>query len=259
MDIRNKKIILSENRKICTYGVFKNVQKNQPIINKYEKIILLEPENIPKVNIIAETQPISIAIQLLNPIIMNTIACDYDNNNKDDIYSFLDISIYLQSNLCVLFDFPDLIPPKFKDSVIYMKNVLFFRNENLQLVNDPRYISIINVCPIKQPELVEGHMKSTDFLITTRIIETFFITAYVLGHKSIILTRFGCNNIDKNPAEDIAFIYNYCIIKYGHLFDNIVITFNISDKDDFPILRTFQRIITNLKFEDIDDDDDDED
>jgi len=256
MDIRNKKIILAENRNLCLYGALKNIQKSQPITSQFEKIFLLEPENIPKVNILANTKPISIAIKLLNPVIMHVVASNYDNENKDDIYSFRDTSTYLQSNLCVLLDSSDLFPIKTPDSVIYIKNVLFFRNEQMRIVNDPKFFSVINICPIKEPELINEHMKTEDFIMTTRIIETFFVTAYTLGHKSIILTNFGCNDIDKNPPEDIAFIYNYCIIKYGHLFDNIIITFELLNKNDFTTLKIFNNTITTFKFENLEEEDD---
>jgi hypothetical protein len=249
MEIRNKKFTLAENRNLCLFGVFKNAQKNQPFINKYEKIIIPDPISIAKVEILANTSPINVAIKLLNPVIMHTVASDLNINDKDDIFSFRDIKTYLQSNLCNMFELSEMYPLNAPDTVIYMKNILFFRNEQLQIVRDPKYISVINVSPINTPKIVNEHMEVNDFRITTRIIENFFLTAYATGHKSIILTNFGCNSIDKNPMEDIAFIYNYCIIKYGHLFDNIIIAFELIEKDNLQLVRIFQNKISNFKFD----------
>ena len=82
---------------------------------------------------------------------------------------------------------------------------------------------MITCSPISKPELIDGKMNAEDFLKTMTIIETVFQTAILGKNKVLLLPLFGLDDNDENPIDDIIQIYNYCILKYSHKFDNIII------------------------------------
>jgi hypothetical protein len=67
-------------------------------------------------------------------------------------------------------------------------------------------------------------MNVKDYMNTLAKIETVFQTAILYGHKILILTPYGLEDVDSNPIEDSIKIFNYCIYKYGHKFDHIILS-----------------------------------
>lgn len=247
MEIRERKTILLYNRTLCRNGIFKDVQTFLPITQDFDNNVFIdEPKKIPKINVASNISVVSIGCGLINPVIMNTIGSEFNFETRDDVVSFRDYKLYLRSNLCNSLYIPKLLPLEKPDNVIYIKNVLFFRNEQINTVRVPVFISVINVVPVKEPKLIAGRMTYKDYLTTSNTIENFFLLGNMMGHKSIVLSNFGCNNKDKHPCEDIVEIYNYCIIKYGHLFNDISITFEILEKNDLDNLKYFQNNINRL-------------
>ena len=65
-------------------------------------------------------------------------------------------------------------------------------------------------------------MSSSDYIKTCTIIENVFQIAIGQDHEVLILTPFG-HKEDNNPIEDIIQIYNFCIMKYGHKINKVII------------------------------------
>ena len=85
--------------------------------------------------------------------------------------------------------------------------------------------SLILTSPVCSPDKIDDdRMTIKDYMTTLAKLETVFQTAIACGHKIFIITPFGLENVDNNPVEDLIKILNYCIFKYGHKFDNIIVS-----------------------------------
>jgi hypothetical protein len=79
-------------------------------------------------------------------------------------------------------------------------------------------------------------------------IELIFQTAHKAENDIIIFNDFGCL-IDELPINDIIDIFNLCILKYGHLFKQIIFALNVYTQKGEEIFNIFNNKI--LKPQDI--------
>ena len=114
---------------------------------------------------------------------------------------------------------------------VYAPSVSVIRRQNPMLAgggflnyNETFRFSLITTIPVNEPTLLEDEVRmcASDFIKTCNTIECVFRAAIASRNSVLILCPFG-HTVDNNPLDDIIKIYNYCIHKYSHLFNKIVI------------------------------------
>ena len=159
-----------------------------------------------------------------NPVVLNVIGKDYRHQEYDEEIhdhvinirtsfskSPLQSSIYvpLKNHYCLYTPQAYVIRPPDPDVSEFLPPNEMYRT------------AIISIAPIKQESADIEKFSSQDFINTCTNIECVFQTAISWSHYVLILPPFGLE--DNNPLEDTIKIYNYCIMKYGHKFKEIVI------------------------------------
>ena len=163
-----------------------------------------------------------------NPVIINVIGSDFSGNieSSDDIRDELIIFRTTFNNTST--STSGSIFPLHENQAAYAKIVYNIRTNGPSLVflpyKDMYRFSLITTSPLKIKKLLgNGEMHSDNYIKTLNIIECIFQVAIAGGNNVLILTPFGDNEIDNNPIVDIIKIYNFCIFKYGHKFNEIII------------------------------------
>ncbi len=170
-----------------------------------------------------------------NPITVNVVGRDFNGSNLETNEELRDELFNIRTTYSNNFSNTNAFPLK-KDECTYLKIVTIIR-QSFPMPNSflPHHLTfrtaLITIAPIKvNPEsyisgdnYVNGKMCPNDFVDTLTTIECIFQLAIWKQHPVLILPPFGHNDIDNNPIDDIIKIYNYCIFKYGHVFQKIII------------------------------------
>lgn len=243
MDLHFKRAIISDNEFACkgTNGMYVMAPRERSRVASFEpNYTISAPTNVCNVYVFNE-HSIDVAEKTaikdvranpnlkINPVVLNVVGseCTGTNFQKDD--EIRDEMINLRTTFCGTTTGYNPYPLKLTDCV-YSKYITVMRGKLIKFPKDYlpwtesfRFSLITTTC-IKKPKLLKSDMMvSHDFLNTCSAIECVFQTAISFGHPTLILTPFGQNDDDENPIEDIIKIYNFCIFKYGHLFENIIV------------------------------------
>lgn len=252
MNIRVKREILNQNIHKCNYGEFRKFPKYKAIKSVYDnEFTTIEPNSLPEVSIFkADCLTIGVCYmkKKYNPVILNLIDSEYDGANRDTFNGFRDEALYLRSDLYATMYKRELFPLK-NNELIYSQGVLIIRDENFNIVDDVNIISVITSTAIKRPKLNDDLFNLDDYKMTFEKIGNIFQAAYITGHDTLILNSFGCNEHDENSISDTIEIYNYYIIKYGHMFKNILFCTPPNGQYGIDIIKQFTEKI--YKFDDI--------
>lgn len=160
------------------------------------------------------------------PVVFQTIGSDFNGSNLESGEGLRDQLFVLRTNFSAVFRLNNPFPLKDTECA-YIPLTTVIRDKMGQFLTYDKVFgySLILACPISQPDLIdEERMTTKDYMTTLSIVETIFQTAIACGHKILVLTPFGLEDEDENPAEDIVKIYNFCIYKYGHKFKNIIVS-----------------------------------
>lgn len=238
LPVQTKRAIMSRTVSQSKIGRFKDFTLSRPILNQYA------PEfNEPimtsycDVNIVNH-HAIDYACQFVSqgsvkqsvtpaPVILNIVSSNFDGTNYETTQDIRDEIINLRTNFNNMTVSINPFPLK-SDQCIYMRHVTVIRPD----VADPGafydveqayQVSMITVSTINKPRLLENNeMNPDDYIQTLSTIECIFQTAIMAGNKILILTPFGHFD-DLIPVDDVVKLYNYCIHKYQHCFDKILI------------------------------------
>lgn len=119
---------------------------------------------------------------------------------------------------------------------IYTSNVTVFRdleNKGYGLLDEPFKTNFVAVAAIRNPDLTSsGHLTAEMKKGVRNKIQTILDIAVLHGHKTLILSAFGCGAFH-NPPEDIAVIFKEFLEKdpYVHFFNKVVFAIK-SDHND---------------------------
>jgi hypothetical protein len=238
-----KRIIINQNITQSKVGTYNKILIMPCIKNSYFRNFNVSPiSNVCNVKVINKHYIDILDVLLLKgiqnikkqniPVIVQNISREFTGSNLEREEGIQDSPTLLRTNLSVACRMNDPFP--IKDSeVVYLPLVTTIRDKNCQFLNYSQIFSysLIYSVPIEEPTLVDDEkMNVEDYMKTLTVIETAFQTAIAKNHKVLILSPFGLNENDENPIDDIIKIYNFCIYKYGHYFNNII----ISIPKDYP-------------------------
>lgn len=170
----------------------------------------------------------------MNPVVVNVVGRDFNGSNLEISEEMRDELINMRTTFNNTFDNYSQFPLK-KDECTYLKIVNVIRpsyphnSHPFIPLNDVFRIGLITIAPINTQTLLngktilDGKMLPNDLLNTLITIECIFQCAIWKQHPVLILPPFGNDEEDNNPVDDIIKIYNYCILKYGHMFKKIIV------------------------------------
>lgn len=158
-----------------------------------------------------------------SPVVLNLVGREFSGTN-------LELNEHIRDELInIRTTFNNTIKDQYPlkdEECTYVPNITIIRPKYpTQFLGWPQTYrtALITTSPILTDKLLsDNKMKITDLIKTLTIIETVFQVAISKGHHVLILPPFGHED-DNNPVEDIIKLYNYCILKYGHFFNKIII------------------------------------
>jgi len=160
------------------------------------------------------------------PLVLLTVGETFTGAHLESEEGLRDPLFVLRTNFSVACKVNDPFPLK-NTECAYIPLVTVIRNKmyNFLPYNNLFSYALIISSPIAKPDKIDDDkMNVKDYMHTLQKIETVFQTAIACGHKILILTPYGLDDDDDNPIEDTIKIFNYCIFKYGHKFDNIILS-----------------------------------
>lgn len=235
IDKSSKRTLINNNINQSRVGLYKNLAKYDSISVGYTSCDPGKADSICDVKVIYE-HSLDIAEQYadigtnnftrfnkMNPVILNVIGKDFTGDSFETSEDMRDEMINIRTTFCDNPKKNNIFPLKDNHCVhTPLVNVIRPKDPSTNLPWPQCYrVGLISSAPIPQTSVVKK-MSSCDFLKTCTIIETVFQTAFGLNHPVLILSPFG-HEEDNNPVTDIIKIYNFCILKYGHKFQNIII------------------------------------
>ncbi len=252
MDQRLCNTLINQNMRQSSVGDYKEC----PSLNSIKfNFVEYEPEiggQICNVSIFNK-HPVDIIFELsfggLNvpcqTIFINPIGLNFDGVNFDSFEGIYDVIPFLRTNYAHLIKKNNMFASKKDVDVIYTKNVAIIRDRQykfLQLQNVV-LMGIVMMFPPSDIKLMKNKenkniLSSTTFLKIQMIIESAFQVCICDSYPVIVISLYPDElNI---PVDDQILIYNYCILKYGHKFKNII--FGIQTND----IQLFNYIDSNI-------------
>jgi|SRR3989344_71 len=246
-----KQQIINQNISESKLGMYSQINKYEPI-----KLYFNDKQNVPPINNICSVEVINKHnLEVLediskqgevnpNVVIINVVGKDFTATNFELCPDIRDELINLRTTFNTTIhgtEIDDTNFPLQNNECVYTKLVSLIRPKTLERLYS--YNELISFAMITSSPIIpiQETMTRIEFLQTCSTIECIFQTAISASHKIIILPPFGY--YDKNLPNYIIKIYNYCIFKYGHLFDKIIIAI----PEDLPndLFMFYQKNIIN--------------
>ncbi len=262
MDTKFKKNIVLQNNYICKFGYLQNKTNYTSYKNHYnEEYNVGMPIKFCDVFIL-KIHSLIIAKEFyncnLNPVIINLVGEKYSEHNIENLEDVYDEILNLRTNFQCISRQNNNFPPK-DNEVIYTPQVIILRDELLNPTQNIFTVSFITIT--SKPETYEIiKYKETDddddseltedennikriFSVDTYLqfknkLELIFQTAHYAGNQVLIFNDFGCLK-DNLPIDDIIDIFNSLILKYGHLFKEIIFALNIRTPNELLLYNEF--------------------
>lgn len=269
MDTKFKKNIVLQNNYICKAGYLQNKTNYNSYKNNFNNDYNVGiPVKFCDVFIL-KIHPLTIAREFLNcnlsPAVVNLVTEKYSEHNIDNLEGVYDELLNLRTNFQCISKQNNNFPPK-ENEVIYTPQVMVIRDEALNLIqNYSNIFKVSFITILSKPESykflnyyeTEDTEDSTEdsndenkeiktitsaetYLQYKARIELILQTAHYANNQVIIFNDFGCIT-DKMPVDDFIEIFNSCILKYGHLFHQIVFAINVRT----PVEQIFYETLLN--------------
>ncbi len=239
LDIRFKRSIMNKTLYQSTYGLFKDIPLFKTMQYSYNNFNPNLPDNICDVEVVHEhsldvaEQHAEKGLQIsrtngLNPVILNIVGKDFSGSNIESFENIKDEILFMRTNISRALITPSSYPLKettctYDGMITVIRPKIISHPDQFLPYQGIFRVGVITTSPIKVEKLLKGNkMCSTDFVKTHTTIQAIFQLAIAKNHKVLILSPFG-HEEENNPMEDIVKIYNYCILKFGHLFKKIII------------------------------------
>lgn len=267
MNSKIKKDIITQNNYICKVGYLQNKTFYNSVRNSYyENYDVGIPIQYCDVYIL-KAHPLTIAKEFyncgINSVIVNMITENYSEGDVDKLDGVYDELLYLRTNFqCISKQNNNYFPPK-ENEVIYTPRVIVMRDEMLNLNKDIFEVSFIT-STLKSPSYkILNYIEETDISSSENIdedkvkkilsvdtyisvktkIETILQTAYNANKKVVIFNDL-LSILNDIPIDDLIDILNSCILKYAHLFKELVFGLTIKTPQDNVIYdMCFDKII----------------
>jgi hypothetical protein len=243
---QNKDATINRNIFLSGYGTYQMCPHFPSIRVKYQKEFNRgNPNTICKV-FVKHSHALDIVGSLSNkgltelktrkpyPVIINPMYRDFNGNNAKSDDAMPDENIILRTNFAFVVQRQENLFPVTSDSeIVYANPITAIRDQYYnEIPHENLYrTGVICVTP-QQPDLIEKVKHDGDRYEKSKVlsskhffkfqtqIETAFQVAAKGGHNSVVISifdqEFGI------PVDDQITIYNYCILKYGHLFNAII-------------------------------------
>lgn len=236
-DTRFKKTMMNQTIAQTKIGMYKNLPKFKPLTSSYyQDYNPGPPTNICEVSVVFEhvidaAEPYAEkglnynSGNNMNPVVLNVVGNEFMGTNLESSENVRDELINIRTTFNNTIGTNSVFPMK-EDECVYSKIVTVIRPKYpMSFLPYPQTyrFGLITAAPIKVEDLLsENRMKANDYVRTCTILECVFQTAISTRHMTLVLPPFGHED-DGNPVDDIIKIYNYCILKYGHMFQKIII------------------------------------
>jgi hypothetical protein len=266
IDPRVRKTLISQNISQCKIGMYKMIKPYKPVTCQFEeKYNPGPPTNICEISVVYEHSVDAVekytekginASQKnnMNPVVLNVVGKDFTGTSFESNEDIRDQLLNLRTSFNNTIGTQSPYPVKLTECV-YSKSVIAIRSRNpfMGFLPYPQIyrFSLITTSPIHKPDMIDDERMCTrDYVKTCSIIESIFQTAIAGYHPVLVLCPFG-HEVDENSVQDVIRIYNYCIYKYGHKFNHIVIAVppyypkGIFDEYDKNIVR-LQNIVGDV-------------
>lgn len=168
------------------------------------------------------------------PAIINPMYREFKGNNSKSDDAMPDENLILRTNFAFVVQRQENLFPVSSDSeVVYANPITVFRDPFYnEIPHENLYrTGVITVTP-QRPDLIEKMIHDGDRYEKMKVLsskhffkfqtqmEAAFQVAAKGGHNSVVISifdqEFGI------PVDDQILVFNYCILKYGHLFNAII-------------------------------------
>jgi hypothetical protein len=232
-----KRNMINQNIFHSAYGMYKSLptgrcskniytSKYQPgIINKICDVKVINKNPIDILDALLEKGPQHL-VGPNKPLVLQSIGDTFTQSRIGSGEGLRDQLFVLRTNFSNVCKINDPFPLK-NNECAYIPLVTVIRDNTGNFVQYDKLFtySLILAVPVCSPDKIDDDkMNIKDYMTTLVKLETVFQTAIACGHTIFIITPFGLENVDNNPVEDLIKILNYCIFKYGHKFDNIILS-----------------------------------
>lgn len=244
MDTKFKKNIVMQNNYICKFGYLQNKTTYTSVKNQLnEEYNVGIPMKFCDVYVL-KIHPLIIAQEFVNcnsnPALVNVVNEKYTDTNIENLEGVYDEILNLRTNFQCISRQNNNFPPK-ENEVIYTPQVLVIRDEQLNYTQKIFKVSFITITSKQEDYHIlqyrEGNdsdsenssekmdlvrvMSAETYLLIKSKLELIFQTAHYAGNQVVIFSDFGCL-YDNLPIDDFIDVMNSCILKYGHLFKEII-------------------------------------
>ena len=252
IDQRLCNTIINQNMQQSSVGIYKEC----PNANSLKfNFVEYEPEvgtHVCNVSIFNK-HPIDIIFELSDTglnipcqtILLNPMGLNFDGINIESSEGIYDPNIFLRTNYGHLIKKnSNIFLSKNDTDVIYTKNVTIIRDGNYKFMglHNVVLMGVVMLFPPNDIQFIKNKenkhvLNSTTFLKLQMIIESAFQLCICDTYSVVVVSIYPIENI---PIDDQLLIYNYCILKYGHKFKNII--FGIQTND----IQMFNYIDSNM-------------
>ena len=162
-----------------------------------------------------------------NPVVVHFLSKKFDPKAINSFQDSRDNQILLRTNFLSLIREKEYFP---LDAIqcLYLPLLTVLRDKEGKFIHLDRLFgfSLISTSLVSNPSLLsENKMEFDSFLTNLVVIENIFQTAIINNH-SVIVLPFS-NLLEHGfPLNDAKILVNFCILKYGHRFKNIIISVN---------------------------------
>ncbi len=223
-----RKYIYDENKHLCTEGQFKDVKSHPSELVTFNNNLLPIPLYEDATIQVMDMDCLEMAKMMIDnkfkPLVLNVGNANSPCGNNFCQNNLLDAQeelLFCRTNFFKTLTVNADFYPLNSFVAIYSPQVFIFRNQELDFVKEPYYVSFVTASPIMKPVLMNGRMDENHYNLTFGKIDTIFQIGMSKGFDSLILTAFGCG-IHGNPPYQIVEIFNRCIQRWKNSFKVIV-------------------------------------
>lgn len=249
----HRKHVYDENKFLCLEGKLKVIPSIPSIKISFNNSLLPIPLYEPATIQILDMDSLQIAKMLIDneykPLVLNIGNSSAPCGNTfchENIIDAQEEILICRTNYFKTLTVESGVYPNDGPDGIYSPQVLVFRNEDLDIIEKPYYVSFVASSPVPEPTLMNGRMTDEDYNLTFAKIDTIFQIGMSKGFDSIVLGAFGCDNLYNNPVYQIVGIFNKCLQRWKNSFK--VITFAIPSIERIHGANYNKNTVCNYEF-----------
>lgn len=177
-----------------------------------------------------------------NTVILNMTSATNAGSGINRIYERIPLvqeeELFRRTNYSLSLD--NTFYPLQNSSVIYNSTIVAIKDINYNVLAEPFELSAIAACGVPRPILLYAQLQKHDFNQYIVTIDNIFKAAYLKNHEVLILGALGCGAY-QCPPEDVAVIFNMCLVKYWNCFKKVIFAVHSVEKDDrnFEVFDSF--------------------